>query len=139
MFEIVGSERRGRWAARVLVAGEETGGRLAAVELRLPGEQASTRHIHAHEDELIYVLEGSLICDHGGGCVTVAAGNSLFLPRGNEHCVRAGAAGARLLVVITPAGLEGYYRESGAGEVASVEGLIATAARYGVAITGPGA
>ena len=113
MFEVVGSERRGRWAARVLVAGEETGGRLAAVELRLPGGQASTRHIHAREDELIYVLEGCLICDQDGACVTVASGNSLFLPRGNEHCVRAGVAGARLLVVITPAGLEGYYRRLG--------------------------
>ena len=138
MFELPGDARRGQPSAQILVAGEETDGRLAAVELRLGGGVCGTRHIHTHEDELIYVLEGCVVCECGGAHVTIAAGNSFFLPRGTEHCVRADAAGARLLVVITPAGLEGYYRDLCPDEAPTVEWLIATAARYGVAITGPG-
>ena len=55
---------------------------------------------------------------------------------------------ARLLIFLLPAGLEGCYRELGqlAGEPDGgpgkgsdrVERLVATAARYGVEITGPG-
>ncbi len=79
----------------------------------------------------------------GDEALDAPAGTCVFLPRGVEHTFRVSSPEARLLALVAPAGLEGYYREldrpdaraSGAPEV---ERLVATAARYGVAITGPG-
>ncbi len=123
---------------RLLVAGGATGGRLAVLELRVGRATPLPRHLHANEDELIYVLDGHLTCDTGGALVDLFAGGSVFLPRGEEHALRVESASARLLLVVTPAGLEGYCDELDATAAPDVERLVATAARYGVAITGPG-
>ncbi len=125
------------WAT-ALVTAHQTGGRLALVEIREAGGRGVHRHVHANEDEILYVLEGELAVWVGDEAVGAAAGTCVVLPRGVEHSYVVGSAGARLLVVLAPAGLEGYFDEASAalGEV-DVERLIAVAARYGVAITGP--
>ena len=131
-----GTENRGARRATTLVRGDATGGRLAVVELHeVPGHEPP-RHLHADEDELVYVLEGELTVCVGEEVHRAPAGTCLFLPRGTDHGYAVESAVARLLVVLAPAGPEGFVEEalSGAG---GVERLIATAARYGVAITGP--
>ena len=130
-------------ATSVLVAGEETGGRLAIVELRERRGAGPPHHVHAREDEVVYVLEGRVTFHTGGEPLDCPAGTCLLLPRGGEHTFRVVSAEARLLVLAAPAGIEGYYRELGGpdadrGGAPEVERLVATAARYGVAITGPG-
>ncbi len=67
----------------------------------------------------------------------------MHLPKGSEHTFSVKSEQARLLVMLVPAGLEGYYQELGVPtgqpeEEVSVERQVATAARYGVEITGPG-
>lgn len=130
-------------ATSVLVAGEETGGRLAIVELRERRGAGPPHHVHAREDEVVYVLEGRVTFRAGGQSLDCPAGTCLLLPRGGEHTFRVVSAEARLLVLATPAGIEGCYRELGGpdtdrGGAPEVERLVATAARYGVTITGPG-
>ena len=124
--------------ATALVTADQTGGRLALVEIREAGGRGAHRHVHANEDEIVYVLEGELTFCVATETLRVAAGTCVVLPRGVEHGYVVRSAGARLLVVLAPAGLEGYFDEASAalGEV-DVERLIAVAARYGVAITGP--
>ena len=129
-------------AASVLVAGEETAGRFALVETRERRDASPPCHVHAHEDEIVYVLEGHLVFAVGDETLDAPAGTCVVLPRGSEHTFRVETAEARLLVLITPAGLEGYYREldqpdARAGVAPGVERMVATAARYGIAITGP--
>ncbi len=99
--------------------------------------------MHSREDQLIYVLDGRVTFDRDGERIDGPAGTWLFLPRGSDHTFSVESADARLLVMLAPAGLENCLGESGqpdnpAAEQPVIERLVATAARYGVAITGPG-
>ena len=124
--------------ATTLVRGDATGGRLAVVELHEAPGQEPPRHLHANEDEIIYVLEGDLTVWVGEDARRATAGSCLVLPRGTEHGYAVESTAARLLVVLAPAGLEAFFGEvDAAAGGAGLERLIAVAARYGVAITGP--
>ena len=121
-----------------LVTGNETGGRLAIIELREVAGREPPRHVHDHEDEIVYVLAGELTFFVGQDEHRAGAGACLVLPKGIEHAYAVESGEARLLVVLAPSGLEGYFAEVEARDAeASVERLISIAARYGVAITGP--
>jgi hypothetical protein len=65
----------------------------------------------------------------------------LYLPRGSQHRFSVESAEARLLVMLAPAGIEGWLRDlrlpDTPAEPNTIERLVSTAARYGVAITGP--
>lgn len=131
----------GEWT--VLIAGEHTEGRFAVLEARMRQGSGLPRHVHSREDELVYVLEGRVTFDRDGDRLDGPAGTWMFLPRGCEHTFAVESAETRLLVMLSPAGLERCLDESGqpedpGAEQQLVEWLVATAARYGVAITGPG-
>ena len=84
------------------------------------------------------MLEGVLTVCVGEDVHRASAGTCLFLPRGTDHGYAVESADARLLVVLAPAGLEGFVGEAEASLGGDgVERLIAMAARYGIAITGP--
>lgn len=127
----------------LLVPGERTQGRVAIVEiLELEGE-APPRHVHSREDEFIWVIEGRVNFDIGDDRLDGPAGTCLFLPRGTEHTHSVVSPEARLLVLVSPAGLEECLRELSQpadrqDEQQVAERLVTTAARYGVSITGPG-
>jgi quercetin dioxygenase-like cupin family protein len=124
----------------VLVTGEQTQGRFALVETVVSRTQELPLHSHTQEDEFIYVVDGEVTIHIDGGRLECAAGDHAFLPKGSEHtyCIR--SPYARLLVLLMPAGLEGYYQELGRPVDANqyVEWLITVSARYGVSIKGPG-
>lgn len=126
----------------LLVTGERTAGRFALVEAVERRGAAHPLHVHSREDELIYVLQGQVRFHQDGAWFERRAGESVLLPKGHEHTYVVGSAGARLLVVLVPAGLEDYYRElvqpaGGPCAYQDAERLVVVAARYGVDITGP--
>lgn len=126
----------------VLVTGEETGGRVAAMETRAERGAECPRHVHSREDELLCVLDGRLAIERGRERIGARSGTCLFMPRGTEHGFLVESAEARLLVVVSPAGLERSLVEmepaaTDATDDGLVERLVTAAARYGVAITGP--
>ena len=121
-----------------LVHGAETDGRLALVALDEVQGHEPPRHLHADEDEVVYVLGGALTFWVGGEARRVGAGACLLLPRGTEHGYAVETGTARLLIVLAPAGCEGFVTAVGPPtDEAGLEHLIATAARHGIAITGP--
>lgn len=125
----------------LLVTGEDTGGRFALVELTQTRGSGAPLHIHTHEDELVYVLEGRVTFYKGGERLDCPTGSHVLLPRGCEHSYQVESNEARLLVMVSPAGLENLYLDLGGPNHAGrpyVEWLVCTAARYGVQITGPG-
>ena len=127
---------------KVLVSGEQTQGRFAAIETRERPGAEPPRHVHHREDELIVVLDGRVTFDRAGERLTRCAGTWLFLARGCEHSYVVESAEARLLLLLSPAGLEDCLRELGQPDALladhhGIERLVATAARYGVEITGP--
>jgi quercetin dioxygenase-like cupin family protein len=69
-------------------------------------------HVHANEDEFYYVLEGDHVFQRGDETVELGPGGFVFLPRGVPHGHRRVVPTVgRLLTVLSPAGLEGFFRE----------------------------
>lgn len=68
---------------RYVATAEETGGRLAVLEQRCSPAGDPPRHVHANEDEALYVLEGQLAATIGDASpVTAGPGEFVFLPGG---------------------------------------------------------
>lgn len=70
-------------------------------------------HRHLAEDELFFVYAGSISFTAAGVTRAVAAGESVFVPRGTAHAYRnEGEVDARMVAVYTPAGMEGWFARS---------------------------
>jgi len=119
---------------RFMIGGRDSDGRFALVEHRLaPRVLAAPLHRHAKEDEYSYVLEGRVGALLGEEEVFAEAGDLIFKPRGQWHTFwNAGDIPARILEIISPAGLEELFREIGSLKTApQPETVVALAARYG--------
>jgi quercetin dioxygenase-like cupin family protein len=136
--------RRGR-RVRLLLSGEDTGGRFALLETVVARGGEPPGHIHTREDQAVYVLAGAARFCVDGAWRECPAGTCVLLPRGTEHTFLVRSERARLLVLLVPAGLEGFYREFDERErdssvgMPDFERLVTVAARYGVEIAVPGA
>jgi mannose-6-phosphate isomerase-like protein (cupin superfamily) len=94
----------------VRAAADTTGGSFTLLE-ELPPLLDTSTHVHAREDEMYYVLEGDHVFTCGGEEFQAGPGGLVFLPRGVPHAHRRVIAGVgRLLCILTPAGLEGFFR-----------------------------
>ena len=122
---------------RTLVAGSATDNHLSLLEIAGSAGCGIVRHVHEHEDEVVYVLEGELTFHIGNVVQHAQPGSCLVLPKGVEHSYLVGSGPVRLLVAVTPAGLEGFLEEVKRTDEVDVERLITVAARYGITVTGP--
>ena len=97
---------------RFMVDGVDTGGRFALVQhLFAPRALAAPMHRHHDEDEYTYVLTGRIGAVLGGVEVVAEPGDLLFKPRGQWHTFwNAGDTPASCLELISPAGLEQFFR-----------------------------
>jgi mannose-6-phosphate isomerase-like protein (cupin superfamily) len=102
----------------------------------LPPMVDTPAHVHAREDELFLSLDGDHVVQVGAEEHRIGPGESIFAPRGVPHSQRRVVPGeGRLLVVTTPGGLDGFFRELAAAEDAGTLGPEAYAAaseRYGI-------
>jgi quercetin dioxygenase-like cupin family protein len=95
-----------------LLTGEETGGAVFLSEISVAPGGGTPPHIHHREDEAFRLLEGTLTIQVDGNTITASAGDFAFLPRGIAHSFKnTGDGYAKALVLITPAGLEGFFTE----------------------------
>ncbi len=94
--------------------GERTGGNLVLIEnLTAPGG-GPPPHLHTREDEFFYVLDGTFEIRVADQLHEVGPGGFAFVPRGTVHNFRNTAeTPSRILVGFAPAGIEGFFRESG--------------------------
>ncbi len=89
---------------------DATGGSYTLLE-ELPPLLDTSAHVHSREDETYYVLEGDHVFVCGGQEFEVGPGGVVFLPRGIPHAHRRRVQGVgRLLCLLTPAGLEGFFQ-----------------------------
>jgi quercetin dioxygenase-like cupin family protein len=99
-------------------------------------------HSHAANEEIVYVLEGTLRYTVGGETRDLHAGDSMATPRGAVHAFsNPYAATARALVVNTPDIGAAYFREVaallGAGGPPDRARLVATMQRFGLTPAAP--
>lgn len=97
-----------------LVSGEDTGGAFDLSLVTQPPGIATPLHVHTHEAEAFYVLEGTMVYQAGDDLHHLSAGSFIYLPQGVPHAFRiTGTAPVRFLGFIAPAGLMGLYDEVG--------------------------
>jgi len=88
---------------------EETNGAYALAEVYAnPGEVPL--HTHRHEDEAFYVLEGEITFEVGGETIEAGPGSFVFGPKGVPHRYTVTSPTARMLMLFSPAGFEGFIR-----------------------------
>ena len=121
--------------------GEDTNGYVSVVEHTLAVGAFAEPHRHTREDEYSIVTEGVIgfrVEDHEA---VLEAGGYITKPRGEVHAVwNAGTTPARMIEIISPAGLEKFFRdiadlvEAGAP---TPEDLATLATNYGVQFEDP--
>jgi mannose-6-phosphate isomerase-like protein (cupin superfamily) len=118
----------------VKASADTTGGAFSLFEENDPVD--TPLHVHAHEDELFYVLEGEHMFQVGDQEVRMGPGGCVFAPRGVPHSQRrAVPRSGRILALTSPAGLEGFFRELADADRAGALGPEAYARasdRYGI-------
>ena len=107
-----------------------------------PGSNVPPPHSHPGNEELIYILEGTLRYTVDGVTRDLRAGESMGTPRGSVHGFsNPHREVARALVVNTPDIGAGYFREVGtilaAGGPPDRAKLVETMGRYGLVLAPP--
>ncbi len=96
----------------VKIGGEQTDGRYAVFEEVSPVGGGPPLHVHRHEDEVFYVLEGELEFQLGDQRFHAKVGSAVFLPKNIPHTFRnTGTTPSKVLVVVLPARLIRFFEE----------------------------
>ena len=98
--------------AIVRVPPEAVDGRFALMEFLFPNHASPPLHTHP-QDESYIVLDGRLTVKAGDQRFEIETGATAVVPMGVPHTFRVDSDTARLLVLSTPAGIEGFVRELG--------------------------
>src|SRR4051812_641187 len=95
--------------------GAQTAGAYLLVEELARQGKVTPLHIHPHETETFYVVEGELRMHIEGEERTVAAGGFVSVPPGVRHAYMVTSEVARTLLLITPGAgaMETFFREAG--------------------------
>ena len=123
------------------VQGTETNGAFFAFETEVAAGEGPPLHVHANEEELLYVLDGDARFRVGDEVSSAPTGSFMFVPRGVPHCFQAvGDRPARLLIVFTPSGMEGFFTglsEAIANGSDPVEAFRSSGEAVGMSVVGP--
>jgi quercetin dioxygenase-like cupin family protein len=121
---------------------------FSLVRMHAPAGDQPPLHVHEHEDEGFYVLEGSLTLWVGDADpVTLVPGEFALAPHGIPHTYRVGDSRGLFLVTSTPGTFPAFLRAAGAPaarpELPVLEGppdgdrLATIAADHGITLLGP--
>jgi mannose-6-phosphate isomerase-like protein (cupin superfamily) len=99
-----------------------------------PGSQGPPVHVHNEHDEGFYVMSGHFGFVLDGITTYGKPGAHVLVPKGHAHSFwNAGARAGRLLLIVSPPGLEQYFRDLAAGlsGIETQEGSIALRKKLG--------
>ena len=115
----------------------ETGSGLFVIEHKGLGHGGPPVHIHLHQDEWFYVMEGEVLFQLGGEHRTLRAGESVLGPRGVPHAFAGvGEKPAHMVIAFTPAGkMETFFREVAVPNGPKMDAAVF--ARYEMRYVGP--
>ncbi len=102
LFDFRGAE------IRRVVAAEDTANRWMLTVGRQPANFENSPHVHLHEPEAFFIIEGDYQFHTADGDIDVGPGSVVFIPPGVVHGFRAGPLGGRVLA-ISPASFDGYF------------------------------
>ncbi|MEQ3551830.1 cupin domain-containing protein [Pseudonocardia nematodicida] len=95
------------------LTGADTNGAYSLFEYVVPpGLGGPPTHVHSREDELFTCVQGRVIVELDGEPHELGVGDSLLMPRGVPHVFyNPFEDETRIVAVVSPPGLENYYRE----------------------------
>ena len=99
------------WLLTFLATAEETRGQFALIEATARKGNVPPRHVHHREEETFYVLEGEMNVTVGDRTFKATPGTLVCLPRDVAHSFAIESEHLRTLILFTPAGLEGFFKE----------------------------
>jgi quercetin dioxygenase-like cupin family protein len=127
-----------------LATGEETQGKFALIEAVGRNGNDPPPHIHRREDEILYILEGEIAVSVGDRTIKGGPGTMIFLPRDVRHSFTTESEHGRMLILLSPAGLERWFKEfsvpasamtlppANEPEYKDVQRMLEAAPRYGL-------
>ena len=127
-----------------LATAEDTQGKFALIEAVARRGNAAPPHIHHREEETFYVLEGEMTISVGGKTIKATPGTIVCLPRDVAHSFVIDSEQSRVLILLTPAGFEGWFQEFSVPAPAitlppadepgyrDVQRMLDTASQYGI-------
>ena len=109
-------EGRAFWFLGTLVhikaSAAETNGAFTLIEQLAPAGFGPPLHVHHIEDELFFIVDGTVRFRCGDRDIDVTAGASVFLPKSIPHAFRVqGSNPARLLQFTSPGGFDQFVEE----------------------------
>jgi mannose-6-phosphate isomerase-like protein (cupin superfamily) len=109
-------EGRKLFIGTLQVSAEQSGGAVEVIVLNAgpAGPMGPPPHVHHHRDELFYIVKGRLTFVLGTREFDVEQGGTVFVPRGTRHGFKS-QLDSQALLIIAPAGLEGFFAELGDG------------------------
>lgn len=128
--------------------GSETNGQFWALEGLADRNMAVPLHAHRHEDELWYVIEGTIRFTVGDEVRDAGPGTFAYIPRDLPHTFQVLSDTARWFGVGTPAGLDDWFFETGEPALAmtlppppdappDIELIVTSLRNYGTETLGP--
>ena len=94
-----------------LVNSEQTNGGFSMTDLLSKPGNEPPAHIHDREDELFYVLEGRIDAYIGKEVFPAGPNEGVYLPKLVPHTFSILTPHLRMLILMSPGGLEGYFRD----------------------------
>ncbi|MGH2548711.1 MAG: cupin domain-containing protein [Thermomicrobiales bacterium] len=83
-----------------------TGGQMSILEITEPPNSVAPLHVHHHEDEAFWILDGDVTFEVGGNLIEAHTGDYVFGPRDIPHRYSIGPNGCRMLFIMTPGGFD---------------------------------
>ena len=100
-------------------------GRIAMGTQELDARSGIRVHKHDNADEVLYIQKGGATAILGDQRSPVGPGTTIYIPRGVWHGVEGAGPEIQLLWIVSPPGLEGFFREIGAPPGTPVKQLTA--------------
>jgi quercetin 2,3-dioxygenase len=124
--------------AYLKVGGGDTQGQLSLFYGEYRKHQGPPLHLH-DVDETFYILEGEFIFQTGDTKISVAAGDTIFVPGNMPHTYLTISETGKMLFMVNPTGpIERLFEKlSSYNEVPSIEELVGLHETFGLTIAGP--
>ncbi len=97
----------------ILLDGKATDGKLMIGRFDVSQGEAPPYHKHTREDEVFMLIKGTALVWVDDQETELSEGGIVFLPRNIPHAYRITSKIADLLMINTPAGIEGMFRYAG--------------------------
>jgi quercetin dioxygenase-like cupin family protein len=97
----------------MLLDGAATDGQLMIGRFDVAKGEAPPYHKHLREDEVFLLIKGTALVWVDDQEMELSEGGIVFLPKNIPHAYRITSERADLLMINTPAGIEGMFRETG--------------------------